>query len=656
MKYLYILVTVIIFTNQLLAQPPVDYTVRIEAQVQKLPAQITLNWITTTDTGKIYISRKAKGAITWTAIATLPSTSTTYADNNVTAGTGYEYRIEKNDPTKPIGYIYAGIELPAVHKRGAMVLLVDSTFSSSCNSEIQILMKDLSGDGWEVIRKDFPRTETVVNVKQYIVNASNTNPDVNALFILGHVAIPYSGFLNPDGHTNHKGAWPADAYYGEIDSTWEDVLVNNTSSLNPLNHNTPGDGKYDANYFPTEIELQVGRVDFYDMPAFNKTEDQLMKSYLNKLHKYKTGQLNVIKRGLVDDNFKGYSEKFGSNAWRNFAPLVGIDSVAEKDLVSTLNTDFHQWAFGCGGGSFYKCAGVGDTADFIHNDMNNIFMMLFGSYFGDWNYKNNVMRATMCSDEPTLACFWGGRPNWHLHHMALGENIGYSVRLTQNNDTVYYTPLSYLSKTVNISFLGDPTLRTDYSKVLPAVTISNTPEAGAIISWSASTDPSVTGYYVYRSKSEFGKYELRSPLVSGTTFTDSFGAPGTYWYMVRAAKIENTPSGTYTNLSVGSSQSGSFTYPYFDVGIPSTSVFTEVKLFPNPAQGLVHVEMNCVIGGNAVITVNGIDGKILSRQTTAVKAGRNTTTLNIHDIPAGMYFVAINMRVEETVFKLVKTN
>lgn len=563
MKPVLFIASILLLFNSALAQPPVDYTVRIEGDVQVSPAQITLKWETTTDTGKVFISRKAKTANAWTSIDTLPSTTTTYIDNRVSAGIGYEYKITKQDPTNPIGYIYSGIELPAVHNRGAVILLVDNTFSSSCSTEIQTLMKDLSGDGWEVIRKDYPRTETVVNIKSYISNIKQSNTDIQAVFILGHLAVPYSGSLNPDGHANHKGAWPADAYYGETDSTWDDIAVNNTTSANSLNHNIPGDGKYDASYFPTEIELQVGRVDFYDMPAFGKTEDELMKSYLNKLHNYKTGQLTIVKRGLVDDNFKGYAEKFGSNAWRNFAPLVGINNIEEKDLTTTLNTDFYQWAFGCGGGTYTSCGGVGSTSDFASNKMNNIFMMLFGSYFGDWNYKNNILRAPMCSEDPSLASFWGGRPNWHLHHMAMGENIGYSVRVTQNNSTVYYTPVPGLNRTVNIGFLGDPTLRTDYTPQLMPITLNNIPNAGAMISWTASSDPSVKGYFVYRAKSEFGKYELRSPLLSTTTYTDSFGAEGTYWYMVRSVKLQESPSGTYYDLNVGTSSSGTFKYPYF---------------------------------------------------------------------------------------------
>src|SRR5690606_8548085 len=138
----------------------------------------------------------------------------------------------------------------------------------------------------------------------------------------------------------------------------------------------------------SDIELQVGRVDFYDMPAFSKTEEAMMKSYLNKAHQYKTGALAVVKRALVDDNFKTYTEGFGNNGWR-LAPLVGIDNVKEKDFISTLNTEFHQWAYACGSGTYTGCGGVGTTANIAAAEMNAIFTPMFGSYFGDWNYKNN---------------------------------------------------------------------------------------------------------------------------------------------------------------------------------------------------------------------------------------------------------------------------
>lgn len=635
------------------------YSVRTEAVVQKSPAQVQLKWEMppAKTNGNITIYRKAQSATSWgTAIAQIAGTSTSYNDNNVSAGTAYEYMVVKSDTTNPYGYIFAGIEQPAIHSRGALILLVDDAFSTTCSTEIATLVKDLSGDGWEVIRKDYPRTATVATVKAFIASTAQANANLEAVYILGHIAVPYSGELNPDAHNNHVGAWPADCFYGDLDGTWTDGSVNNSSSGNPLNHNTPGDGKFDNSYIASDIELQVGRVDFYDMPAFSKTEEQLMKSYLNKAHQYKTGALAVNKRALVDDNFGTMQEGFAGNGWRNFAPLVGINNVEEKDLISTLNTQFYQWAYGCGGGSYTSCSGVGTTANIAANDMKAIFTPLFGSYFGDWNYKNNFLRAPLCADEPSLASFWAARPNWFLHHMALGENIGYSTRLSQNNNgSLYVTPIPSLARIVSIALMGDPTLRTEYVKPVPSITLGGDSTKGAIVSWTASPEPGVAGYYVYRSTSEFGEYKLRSGMVTGTTYTDSFGAPGTYWYMVRATKLQTSPSGTYYNTSLGTSASGTFQYPFFDVGVPAIASIAEVQLYPNPAKESVQLVITGAENTTANITITDMQGKVMSATTMQLGIGKNTQQLDISTLPAGMYMVQVQAGSSRRILKLART-
>lgn len=642
------------------------YSVRINAVAQKSPAQVKLDWQMppAKTNGTITIHRKLQNTTGWgTAIAQLAGTTTSYTDNTATLGTPYEYRITKDDTTQPYGYIHAAIEKPAIHNRGAILLLVDSTFSDSCSAEIATLVKDLSGDGWEVIRKTFLRSETVANVKSYIVSTATANTNLSALYILGHIAVPYSGNIAPDGHTvansgnnSHEGAWPADIYYGDINGTWTDNTLSITVSGNPLNHNIPGDGKFDQSLSPSNVELQVGRVDFWDMPAFAKTEVQLMKSYLNKAHQYKIGALAVNKRGLVDDNFKNMAEGFAGNGWRNFAPLVGNANVSEKDLIATLNTDFYQWAYGCGAGSYTSCSGVGTTANFAANNVKSIFTILFGSYFGDWNYKNNFLRAPLCANEPSLASFWAARPNWHLHHMALGETIGYSARLSQNNYSEYATPIPQFGTMVHIALMGDPSLRTEYVKPVPSITLANDTLEGATISWTASPEPNVTGYYVYRSKTEFGNYQLRSGLVTSTSFVDSFGTEGTYWYMVRATKLQTTPSGTYYNTSLGTTASGTFKYPKFDVGVSNMTALTSAQLYPNPAKETVSLHINTTQQSTAQVLITDLQGRTMLQTTMHLNSGSNTQELNIGNLPAGMYMVSIQSGTTIKTLKLAKTH
>lgn len=642
-RYLAITMLCIFSYTLSFAQSAADYAVQITATVQESPAQIKLYWKPITGTTSYTVYRKAKTATTWSALpGTLTAADTSYTDNNVAVNEVWEYKVARQGttPASSSGYICAGIKAPALHSKGALLLLVDSTFTDSCKTEIRRLMKDLSGDGWEVLRNDYNRAASATTIKNYIISTSQSNSSLAAVLILGHIAVPYSGEINPDGHPDHLGAWPADVFYGELNGSWTDNTVNNSSASRAQNKNIPGDGKWDQSNLPSDVELQVSRIDFANMPAFAKTEVQLMRSYLNRDHIYKMDSLNIIHRALIYDNFGAFSgEAFAANGWRNFIPMVGRDNVKSLPFISTLNTNVYQWAYGCGGGSYTSASGVGNTTDFTTNNVNSIFTLLFGSYFGDWDAQNNFMRAPLCSNTPALTSCWAGRPNWFMHHMALGENIGYATRLSQNN-TNLYTPANYGAQFVHIALMGDLSLRTDYIQPPGNVVLTGT-AGGAHLTWTASPDPAVIGYYVYRSATEFGAYEKRSDMLTGTSFNDSSGTNGTQYYMVRAVKLQQTPSGKYYNLSIGNTSSANITYPIPSSGVQQLAAIMQPVLYPNPASAVLNADIYSAEKAQANIIVTNMSGAIVLKTKAQLKTGGNKISLDIKNLVPGNYIFTI---------------
>src|SRR5439155_18191774 len=162
--------------------------------------------------------------------------------------------------------------------------------------------QDLVGDGWTVLRADVARTETVPNVKKVIVADYKADPaNVKALFLFGHVPVPYSGNIIPDGHyPDHQGAWPADAYYGDIDGKWTDSSLNTLIAADPRNRNIPGDGKFDQSTLPSAVELEVGRVDLANLPGRISSKGpasfpsvlELLRRDLNKHHNFSHGLMS----------------------------------------------------------------------------------------------------------------------------------------------------------------------------------------------------------------------------------------------------------------------------------------------------------------------------------------------------------------------------
>jgi hypothetical protein len=135
--------------------------------------------------------------------------------------------------------------------------------------------------------------------------------------------------------------------------------------------------------------------------------------------------------------------------------------------------------------------------------------------------------------------------------MGLGETVGYSTRLVQNNDGLLYSANGF-QNFVHIALMGDPTLRMHVVGPPSALRIASD-SGGVKLTWSPSAD-TVLGYHVYRSTNAAGPFtRLNGSLITGTNYTDA--EVGTNVYMVRAVKLEVSGSGSYYNASQGIFQS-----------------------------------------------------------------------------------------------------
>jgi len=664
MRRLYLLLATIIFSGALKAQVAENLAVELTDTIQTVPLGITLQWRRlTVDTPTYVIFRKAKAAISFGApIARLPATASSYTDTNVVSDSNYEYQVwAEGTYLWSTGYIFAGIKSPAIHNKGGLVLLIDSNFVDSCAGAIDTLMNDISGDGWQIFRHNVSRNLLDTSVYAIISHDYNTQSDVKAVLLLGHIAVPYSGGFDtitypPDGHVPyHDGAWPSDIYYSCMSGGWTDATVNNMLGSYSANWNIPGDGKWDQIPIPSAAVLEVSRIDFYNMPSFAFSEAHLMESYLTRDHKYKMDSLAIAHRALINDNFGYFSgEAFAANGWRNFPPLVGDDSLYAIPFISSLADSSFQWAYGCGGGTFNSASGIGATSDFAANPDNGIFTLLFGSYFGDWNVQDNFLRAPLCASTPALTSCWAGRPNWFFHHMALGENIGYSARLTQNNETALYEPTNYGAGWIHVALMGDLTLRTDYIQPPSDFTVTSSFHAGATLNWVGSPDPAVIGYYVYRADSLYGYYQRLNPaMITATTYTDIYGETGLKYYMVRPVKLQSTPSGTYYNLGVGITDTATVSFNTLQAAAAVASTIS-VELFPNPAQNDLSVVVTTDVPEMATMYVTDVVGNRFYTTSKPMNCGLNRYVLSICNLTPGIYTLVVEAGGRHVVKKWVK--
>lgn len=546
-------------------------SVQLWASVQSSPARITLNWTALSSTSSITVYRKTLAANTWgSAYATVTASATQFQDNAVAVGTLYEYRVVRvAGGVTGNGYIATGIEVPAVDSRGKLILLVDNTMAAPLANEIQQLERDLLADGWTVLRSDVSRTASVQSVRNTVMGLYNSDPgNVKALFLLGHVPVPYSGNQAPDGHGEHTGAWPCDGYYGELTGTWTDNSINNSNAQRAENRNVPGDGRFDQSQFPSDLELQVGRVDLSDLPAFGQSETELLRSYLNKLHSFKVKGFTPQERGIIFDNLQWVSNPLAASGWRSLAPLVGPANITApypygEAFHTFVNGQSYLWTYSSGGGlqayvgstlTYNGANNIATTETYAGGvQMNGVFNMSFGSYFGDWDNTNNFLRAPLASGQCLTNC-WAAIPAWYFHHMGMGLNIGYSAWRTMNNASLYLPLTDGWQGSIgraHLGLMGDPSLRMQMTAPPTNLSIVNA-NGYAAFSWTASTE-SVQGYHLYAIDPATGvPSRITTSPVTGTSHQ-----PGTIpfvpgrQYMVRAVKLRVTQSGSYFDLSLG---------------------------------------------------------------------------------------------------------
>jgi hypothetical protein len=579
-----------------------DTGIGLNATVFSSPASITLTW-PAPDTGEgiwIGIYRKLPAEKAWkemVASPELPITAVSWTDTSVKPGTMYEYKIKRRitAPNAPVGYGYcwAGIAVPPLHRRGSAVLVVESSVYAPLSAEIGTLVSDLNGDGWIVKQHTVDAkpvdtegyAQAVVNVRKLIQADYQADPSVDAAILLGHVPVPYSGAVTLDGHDHHRGAWPADAYYGDITGTWTDASL----TIKPdqsWNRNIPDDGKFDQNTLPAPVQLQVGRIDLSNLPAFTQpgetaaaAEVRLLRQYLNREHQWRQGQVKAERRGILTDFWLdgNGATSWGwvmssSDGWRflptnvgqsNFSVFIpsgdwSADYKGERPglLNSVLAHDDYLWAFGSTWGALDYANDVSNTQLLAKLGCRAVFMVLYASGIADWDTTNNLLRAHLAAVGLTLASMYSETPHVYMHPMGMGGTLGESMRLSMNNDITHtYEAGGWdITSTSNMALMGDPTLRQDM--VAPPTSLRVAKNGGATLTWKASADAGASGflgYYVYSAKAENTPYKLLTPKPIGATNWADTGARPRAVFMVRAATLHTGATGSYVNLSEGPS-------------------------------------------------------------------------------------------------------
>ncbi len=619
---------------------------------------IKLKWEQDTNALYYVISRKERMEQKFTEIGRTDSAVYQWTDVNIKKGISYEYQIENyRADFSAYGYINASIEKPLIENRGTFIVFVDNTIYSLINSEISQYKQDLEGDGWNVvIDSTIPRAENFSPEKvKYLKNRFDSYkvfyPDFSAALLVGRIPVAYTGTIAFDGHSDHRGAWPSDLYYGVFGGNWTDTITQ-TNAIEERNKNVPNDYKFDQYYHDSDVEIAIGRVDAFNLPYFKKNEVELIKNYFIKNHSFRHKLVEIADSAIISHRFDiEYKESFAAMGWMNFTALFG-NRISTEFAREAIRKKKYLWMYCDGPGSYISTWDNAYSEEYANFPFNATFSAIFGSYNGDWDSENNLLRSAIFGEPTGLISFWAARPFWFLHTLGMGETFGDVTLLSQNNFANDYPAISpYYRRATHISLLGDPSLKMRYIAP-PSSCIATIENNIAHIKWNHSKD-SILGYNIYSRNLTFSSRfkKINDVLIKDNFYLDNSDELGEVQYVVRAVKLINSETGSYYDMSQGVF-SNSIILPKLD-----TTLNFDWKIGPNPTSELLNLSIftkntttiECKLYDNSGKNIYSKDYKILNGFNFLILELKNNENQSLSQ---GSYFLKIQYDRNEIIRKI----
>ncbi|MFM2385311.1 MAG: putative adhesin [Bacteroidota bacterium] len=603
-----------------------------------------------------YVYRRSLGTHTWTNVASALAPGTgTWTDNNVSLGQCWEYQVKRLNTWNFNGTNYdaTGYTLGTLLKdnsnyKGQMILLVANDVISNVAVQYATLKQDFANDGWFVRELAVPRATSwddaaqALSIKNQIVTIYNNAPandKPKAIFILGHVPLPRSGstaVVAPDEHDENKGARGCDGFYADIDGQYTDLATYNPGGLaTNLAINLPNDKRWDQDFFPSDVEMAFGRIDFADITDVTTDEFTLLANYLDRLSNYKR-----VAAGSDMGNKTAFHFGYDNSNDGSYRSLLNISK--PQDVMQEPGGNNHnQWVQNNGPFKFYmQNVSVPEMYDWQTYGMNAAVFSSDQSYwgFGDVPQQGSLysrIRALLGVNSKCVVTLWTTTGINMFHQACEGQSLGIAMKdIINHNATNQYLekpPQVYDTEDwwnrTHFAYWGDPTI--NLYQVMPASNLRMAEIAGQIkLQWTASADNAVLGYHVYSSDSALGAFQkISTQLITDTQFVLSNYTAGK-WYAVKAIKEIESGCGKFMHPSIGIAIQA--TIP---LQIAEKTVM-KISISPNPFANAINISSTATINR---VKLLALDGKLILEQN----AKGTSTILDCAAITQGIYIVEV---------------
>lgn len=190
-------------------------------------------------------------------------------------------------------------------EEGTVVVAVNHRLLGVHREGFDIYAADLEEEGYDVVLLDV-QGGTPAELKQQVVEQGGDRL-VGVLFA-GELPLAwfeqyeyFDSEAEPDDARLHE--YPIDLFYMDTDGDWQD---------------TSGNGIYDLHGGAWEPDVWVGRIAAYNL--FHINEDSLVAPYLERIHRYRQGELHLPHKalGYIDDDWQSVAPEWGSEIGLSF--------------------------------------------------------------------------------------------------------------------------------------------------------------------------------------------------------------------------------------------------------------------------------------------------------------------------------------------------
>ncbi len=194
-------------------------------------------------------------------------------------------------------------------EEGTVVLVVNHRLLSEHEEGFQQYADDLSDEGYDVVLLDIDGG-TPQELKDAVIEEGGDN-------LVGTVMageLPLAWFEQfeyfddedePDNPRLHE--YPIDLFFMDIDGEWQD---------------TSGNDIYDVHSGDWQPDIWFGRLPGYNLSRID--EDELISDYLDKIHRYRIGEMDASHSALsfIDDDWVSQAENWGNDMRLAYGGLI----------------------------------------------------------------------------------------------------------------------------------------------------------------------------------------------------------------------------------------------------------------------------------------------------------------------------------------------